>query len=291
MRPFFIFPAHPMPGLPALSALVGLLLLTACASPGWFFSPALPPPLKGKHPGGGPRYHVEVDDEGRKHGTERWWHENGQLQSEARWIGGRRDGDYRAWYPHGTPWYAGRDSLGVAVDTLRVWHPNGRLQSLSVHDGGETVFLETWDSAGHTSAERARLDTAEAERLRAAREADSVATVQAMRAVALAAWVPRVRATVETYWKLPESMKKTPRRAVARLRVSPHGSLLDVTWIEKSGSAEFDRRAAQALAKIRKFPPPPPELGQEPLNLRYEFATTGSGSARRRLQLREGDAR
>lgn len=257
-----------------LSALAGSLL--ACAFPGWRSAPV----LQGAYPDGVPRYHVEVDNLGRKHGTERWWHENGQLRSEATWIGGRRDGDYRAWHPDGTPWYAGRDSLGVPVDTLRFWHPNGRLQNLSVHEGGEPVLLGMWDTAGYTPAEQAR---------RHARDrADSLQRAQdAARTAALAAWVPRVRATVEMYWKLPESMKKTPRRAVARLRVSPQGSLLDVTWLEKSGSAEFDRRAAQALARIRKFPPPPPELGREPLNLRYEFATKGSGNARRRLQLRD----
>lgn len=283
-QPFLISPVRLVPGL---CALAGLALLAACAPAGWPFSPA----LTGKHPGGTPRYHVEVDREGRKHGRERWWHENGQLQSEARWVQGRRDGVYRAWYPDGTPWYAGRDSLGIPVDTVRVWHRNGRLQSLSLHRGGEPGHVETWDSAGRTPAEQARLQAEEAARVEARRQSDSLETLRTARAAALADWVPRVRATVDTYWKLSESMKKTPRRAVARLRVSPHGALLEVTWIEKSGSTEFDRSAAQALAKIRKFPPPPPDLGREPLNLHYEFTTAGTGTARRRLQLRnpEGD--
>lgn len=276
MRPFFIS------ALTRGTLLLAGLLVGACAFP-WGRASR----LEGRHPDGAPRYSVSVDTLGRKHGRERWWHENRRLQVEATWVEGRRDGVYRAWYPDGTPWYEGRDSLGVAVDTLRVWHPNGRLQSLSVYARGAPASLETWDTAGYTPAQRAQLDAEEAERADARRRADSMGVAQAARQAALALWVPRVRATVETWWKLPESQKSIPHRAVARLRVSPHGGLLDVTWVEKSGSREFDRRAAQALAKIRKFPPPPPELGSEPITLRYEFATSGKGEARKRLKSRE----
>lgn len=284
-------PASPPPALRFLfyarllfSAVVAASLM-ACAFPARKASV-----LQGKHAGGSRQYRVEVDGAGRHHGWERWWYENGRIRSEAFWVRGRRDGVYQAWYPDGTPWYRGRDSLGVAVDTVRVWYPHGGLQSLAVYERGQTVFLETWDSAGRTAAEQARWRAQEAARREAGRVADSAAQAQAARAAALADWIPRVRTTVETYWKVSEGMKKTPRRAVARLRVSPEGRLLGVTWIEKSGSPEFDRRAAQALAKIRRFPPPPPELGAEPLTLRYEFATTGSGAARRRLQVREREA-
>jgi TonB family protein len=171
---------------------------------------------------------------------------------------------------------------------LVFWHPNGQLQSVSVYMRGKTVSLETWDTAGYTPVQRAQLDTEEAARTAARRRADSLGVAQTSRNAALALWVPRVRATVETYWKLPEAQKKVPRRAVARLHVSPYGSLLDVTWLEKSGSVEFDRRAALALAKIRKFPAPPAELGTDSLNLRYEFVTPGFGAARKRLQVRDG---
>ncbi len=267
-------------------ALLLISWMGACAFPG-----SRTPALKGKHAGGSRQYHVEVDDAGRNHGSELWWYENGQLRSEAFWVRGRRNGVYRAWYPDGTPWYRGRDSLGVAVDSARVWYPHGQLQSLAIYEQGRTVFLETWDSAGRTATELARLKAEDAAGRESRRVADSLEQAQTARAAALATWIPRVRASVETYWKVPEAMKKTPRRAVARLRVSPQGVLLGVTWIEKSGSPDFDRRAAQALAKIRRFPPPPPELGTEPLTLRYEFATTGSGGARRRLQIREPETR
>jgi len=262
------------------------MVLTGCAVLG--LPGGGPQPLEGKHPNGKPRYFVDIDSLGRKHGVERWWHENGNLRSEAHWVGGRRSGDYRAWYQNGVSWYRGRDSLGVPVDSLVFWHPGGQLQSVSVYLRGKPVSLETWDTAGYTPAQRARWEAEEAARLVARRRADSLGVAQATRNAALALWVPRVRATVETYWKLPEFQKKAPRRAVARLRVSPYGSLLDVTWLEKSGSAEFDRRAALALAKIRKFPAPPAELGTDPLNLRYEFVTPGFGGARKRLQLRDG---
>jgi TonB family protein len=267
-----------------LSVLAFTGLLVACAIPGSRSSSQV---LKGQFASGVQRYHVEVDTLGRKHGVERWWFESGKPRSEARYVGGVRDGVYRAWYVNGTPWYEGRDSLGVPFDTLRFWHPNGQLQSLSTFKRGKPVSLETWDTGGMTPEQRAQLDADEVARLKAQRLIDSLGVAQVSRNAALAVWVPRVRATVETYWKLTESQKKVPRRAVARLRVSPYGALLDVTWIQKSGSAEFDRRAAQALAKIRKFPAPPPELGTQPINLRYEFTTLGVGSARQRLRVRE----
>jgi TonB family protein len=265
------------------SVLAGSFLL-ACGFPIFQGSQNV---LTGKYPTGVQRYHVEVDSLGRKHGSERWWHDNGRPRTEASWVAGVREGVYRAWHPDGTLWYEGRDSLGVPVDTLRFWHPNGQLQSLSTFLRGQPASLETWDAEGLTAAQRAQRDADEAERVRKQRLIDSLGVAQVARNAALALWVPRVRATVETYWKVPESMKKTPRRAVARLRVAPSGALLDVTWLEKSGSAEYDRRAAQALTKIRKFPPPPPELGSAPISLRYEFTTVGTGAPRRRLQVRD----
>jgi len=278
------FPAYSRAAVGFLSGLFIGALFGACAIPGSRSSSSI---LKGNHPAGNPRYYVEVDSLGRKHGLERWWWENGKPRTEARYVGGRRDGDYRAWYQDGTPWYAGRDSLAVPMDTLQYWHPGGQVKSISVYLRGKPISLETWDTAGFTPAQRAQQLAEQTERARALRRADSLGVLEGVRRAALATWVPRVRATVETYWKLPESQKNVSRRAVARLRVSPYGSLLDVTWLEKSGSPEFDRRAALALAKIRKFPPPPPELGTEPLNVRYEFTTVGVGSARKRLQVRE----
>lgn len=278
MRPFFVLSRI----VPVLTGLV----FSGCATLG--LQGGGVQPLQGKYPSGKPHYFVDRDSLGHKHGVERWWYENGNLRSEARWVGGRRSGDYQAWYQSGTPWYRGRDSLGVPLDSLVFWHPNGQHQSVSVYVRGKPVSLETWDTAGYTPAQRAQLEAEEAARTAARRRADSLGVAQAVRNAALALWVPRVRATVETYWKLPEAQKKVPRRAVARLRVSPYGSLLDVTWLEKSGSVEFDRRAALALAKIRKFPAPPAELGTDPLNLRYEFVTPGFGAPRKRLQVRDG---
>ena len=251
-------------------------LLSACA--GVF--PNRPQALEGAHPDGTPRYRVGLDAAGRRHGAERWWHENGTLHLDATWKAGARDGVYRAWHPDGTPWYAGRDSMGVPVDTLRVWHPNGVLQTFSVFEGGVPVVLVQYNEEGLTP-EQVR------ERKAARRRADSLAAVEQARRDALAAWVTRVRAAVETWWSLPESQRKTYRRAVARLRVHPDGRILTVTWVERSGSALFDRRAAQALAKARSLPPFPPELGTEPLDLRYEFVTPGHVAPRRRLQVRD----
>jgi TonB family protein len=268
-----------------LAAASGIwLFLSTCASKS---------PLQGTYPAGSPHYRVETDSLGRKHGLERWWHENGVMKSEATWRGGVRDGAYRAWYPDGTPWYAGRDSLGVPLDTLRVWHPNGKLRSLSVFVAGEPVRLDEYDTAGLTTEEsRVRAEDARRRALEASvgfarkRRADSLATLDASRAHALQNWSAQVRSTVETWWSLPEGLKKTPRRATARLRVARDGTLLGVTWTSKSGSRDFDARAARALAKVRKLPPVPPQVAA-PLELSYTFTTSGVAQPRRRLQVRD----
>lgn len=263
----------------SLSILLSGLLLCGCASFAVF--PA-PPLLQGAYPDGSPRYRIEQNPQGRKHGAERWWHENGTLQLEASYQDGKRDGAYRAWHVDGTPWYAGRDSLGVPVDTLRFWFPNGRLQSLSVFTNGAVASLETFDSSGLT---------AEALQARAEEEqrADSLEEIETVRQADLAEWTLRARATVETYWALPESMKKTPRRAVASIRVRENGTIQAVAWPEKSGSPEFNRLAARALTKARKFPPLPDGIAG-PLELRYEFTTPGVAPPRRRLKLHDPDS-
>lgn len=262
------------------------IILFSCA-------PRKPLILQGNHPGGAPRYSIEIDSLGRKHGVERWWHENGALKSEAAWRAGVRDGAYRAWYPDGTPWYEGRDSLGIPADTLRYWHPNGRLHTLSVYVAGEPVRLDEYDTAGLPSEEtRVRLDEERRRALEATagyagkRRADSLAALDAARARALQAWSGQVRSLVETWWSLPENLRKTPRRATARLRVARDGALLSVQWTSKSGSREFDTRAARALAKVKKLPAVPTEIAA-PLELSYAFTTPGVSAPRRRLQLRD----
>lgn len=251
-------------------------LLLSCA-------PKPPSLLRGTYSGGTPHYYVEFDRLGRKHGLERWWHENGTPKYEATWRAGVRDGDYRAWYPDGKSWYTGRDSMGHPSDTLRFWHPNGRLRSLTVFAAGAPAWLEEYDTLGLTPGQASRR-AAEAEALEAeALHADPPAAEARTRERALEEWSLRVRATVETWWKLPAPLLKVPRRATARLRVARDGTLLSVTWTEKSGSDAFDARAARALAKVKRLPPLPSEV-EAPLDLAYAFTTPGVGGARRRLQ-------
>ncbi|HEX2613774.1 MAG TPA: TonB C-terminal domain-containing protein [Fibrobacteria bacterium] len=273
-----------------LAAISGIgLFLSSCA-------PGNPYLLQGKYPGGAWQYSVETDSLGRKNGVEHWWHPNGTMKSEATWRAGIRDGAYRAWYANGKPWYAGRDSLGIPVDTLRFWHPNGQLHTLSVYVGGEPVSLDEYDSAGVPSAATwVRLEAARQQMLEAdpdyagKRRADSLAAIEAARSKALREWSGRVRASVEPWWSLPEALKKVPRRATARLRVARDGSLLGVTWTEKSGSKDFDAQAARALTKVRKLPAVPLEVAA-PLDLSYAFTTPGITPPRQRLQLKNPDA-
>jgi TonB family protein len=274
-----------------LLGIVWSFLLLACAAPNR--APA-PYRLQGKYSTGIDHYQIDYDAQNRKHGIERWWYAGGNKKSEAIWRTGLRDGAYTAWYADGTLWYAGRDSLGKPVDTLRFWYPNGMRKSVSVFVAGEPVFLETYDVEGLTASERAKRDAEERERLAVAqrrmeaqRRADSLEALEGPRRRALATWSSLVRLKVETYWNLPESQKKVARRTVARIRVAPNGNVLTVTWAEKSGSKEFDRRAAKALAKMKKLPPLPAELGTTPLEIRYAFTTPGKAQPRKKLLLKD----
>ena len=267
------------------------LTLLACATLGR--APAQSR-LQGKYPAGLDHYQIDLDGQGRKHGLERWWYENGKPKSEAIWRSGVRDGAYHAWYADGTSWYAGRDSAGTPVDTLQFWYPNGKLKSRSVFVAGAPVSLVTWDEEGLTGPERARRDAEERERIAAAQKrmaaqhrADSLEALEGPHRRALAAWTMAVRLKVETYWSLPESQKKVARRTVARIGVSPSGSLLSVSWPEKSGSKEFDRHAERALSKVKRFPPLPPEFNAAPIEIRYAFTTPGKAQPRKKLILRD----
>ena len=256
-----------------MGPVIPVVFFAACA-------PRSVSPLQASFSKGKPYYRVEVDSLGRKHGAERWWFETGNPRYSADNVHGRRHGVYQAWYTDGSPWYKGRDSLGVAVDTLFAWRPNGRLQLIRVFEAGETVSYEAVDTSGVTRAERIRLDALDAGKAR-----DSAGVLETARRAALSEWAKRVRATVETYWIPPRSKGSRglqAHRAVATLRVGADGRVLNVGWAERSASRAFNEKADKALRRIKKLPPLPAEAAGQPIELRYEFVSAGSSTRRAR---------
>jgi hypothetical protein len=263
-------------------------VLGLAGSAALFFACARAPSvLKGKYPSGIPRYSVSLDSAGRKHGAENWWYDNGKPHLATEYRHGARHGGYQAWYPNGNPWYKGRDSLGIAQDTLRTWRADGTLESIRVFDAGRLTSIEIVGPDGLSRAHKQRLAFA-AE----VRHQDSAQIRDRARRAALGVWAQRVRATVETYWIPPKRSGMATHRTVARLRVGARGQILGVTWVEKSAWKAFNDKAAKALARVKKLPPLPEGAGTEPVELRYEFVSLGKKPAPLALRLRSpGSAR
>jgi TonB family protein len=255
-----------------------------------FFACSRPPSvLNGTYPSGVPKYQIAVDAEGKKHGAEAWWFDNGQARYRASNVHGIRHGEYQAWYPNGNPWYRGRDSMGVHRDTLKSWKPNGRPDVIRLFDRGRVVTIESIDSSGLTQAEKQRNLDAAAERGR-----DSTQAWAAARRNSLGLWSLRVRASVETYWIPPKRKGSVDHKAVARIRVQGDGRITDVTWLQKSAWPAFNEKAAKALRRMKKFPPLPAEavpasagMTAGTIDVRYEFVSLGKKAAGAKLVLKK----
>lgn len=232
-----------------------------------------------------PKYSIQVDKQGKKEGRERWWHPDGRLKYEAINRGGVRDGRFTAWYPDGAKWYEGYERHGKPESTLTYWHPNGRVKSRALFRDGIQLEREDWDEAG-------RLLTPRNPRTAPSPEpaAESAEEASRLRQAGLRIWAMRVRQTVESYWRLPGELSGKPLRSIARIKVGSDGRILEVTWLEKSRSSSFNTLAQQTFRKIKRFPPFPPEVKEEALEIQYEFVSQGRSEPRRRLEARGGDA-
>jgi len=231
-----------------------------------------------------PKYAIERDKQGRKHGKETWWYANGRLKYEAFNRDGSREGKYTAWDSAGNLWYQGYEYHGKPESTLTYWYPDGKMKSQALFRDGIQLERKDWDGNGRLLVPRnARQGAVEAP------EAPSPAgDAEAARRAALQVWAMRVRQTVEGYWRLPKELAARPLRSVSPIRASRDGRILEVTWLEKSPSAAFNSLAQQTFRKIKRLPPFPPEVKDESLDIQYEFVSQGRAQPRRRLETRGG---
>ena len=80
------------------------------------------------------RNRVEFKD-GRKHGLEQWWFENGQLARSFNYQNGELHGLREAWYEDGQPSRKAMYENGRYHDLFESWHENGQMsegQSLQI---------------------------------------------------------------------------------------------------------------------------------------------------------------
>lgn len=256
-------------------ALFACSLLIACASTRVekdFYAPKQP------------KYRIELDTQGRKHGKETWWHPNGRLKYEARNIKGIRDGRFSAWDTNGVKWYEGFEHHGKPESTLTYWYPDGSMKSQALFRDGIQLERKDWDGSG-------RLVGGLAAGTGFPREPDASPAAPAEEAMAarqsaLQLWAMRVRQTVESYWTLPRELANKPLKAVAKIKVGRDGRILKVSWISKSPNASFNTLAQQTFRKIKRMPPFPPQVKDESLEIQYEFVSQGRAVPRRKLEVR-----
>jgi TonB family protein len=257
-----------------LPVLAFALLLAACSSTRM---------ETGFYPEEKPKYRIEMDKEGRKHGKETWWHPNSRVKYEATNRHGLRDGRFTAWFQDGGKWYEGFEHRGRPESTLTYWHPNGHMKSQALYRDGIQLERKDWDENGRLLTPRnlwKRQPTAPDVE-------EGPDEAGKARQASLEIWAMRVRQTVESYWRLPKELaRQKPHEAVARIRVGRDGRILKVTWLRRSSSAAFNKLAQQTFRKVKRLPPFPPEVKDETLEIQYEFVSQGKAAPRRRLEAR-----
>lgn len=244
-----------------------------------------PPPSKsdeGLYSNGQRRYTIERDEQGRKHGLEKWWHENGQVKYETRHLDGFREGRYVAFYGDGKMWYEGFEHKGRPESTLTYWHPNGKMRTQAFFRDGVQLKRRDFDFDGNPLLNQSQEPLLDESKL-LARE-DSL-KANRVRQMAIGAWSKRVQATVESYWVVPKEIAaRGPLKTVASITVSRNGKILNVAWKQKSPHASFNRLAEKTFTRVKKLPPFPVELPDQQLTLQYEFVTSGPQEAKSRLR-------
>jgi len=65
------------------------------------------------------------DKEERRDGIWTSWYENGNKNSEVRYINGKEDGKYRVWHPNGKLYIKGKYEMGCKVGTWEIYDSLG----------------------------------------------------------------------------------------------------------------------------------------------------------------------
>ncbi len=76
----------------------------------------------------------------------------------------------------------------------------------------------------------------------------------------LVAYVENLMEKVRAHWALPDFLRGANLQCRVQIWVSASGQLLKAEFIEKSGNADYDNRAEQAIRRASPFPPPPADV-------------------------------
>jgi antitoxin component YwqK of YwqJK toxin-antitoxin module len=57
----------------------------------------------------------KYDDAANRNGVWTSWYENGQKNSQIKYVNGKEDGDYNTWYPNGKPYITGKYDMGKKI--------------------------------------------------------------------------------------------------------------------------------------------------------------------------------
>jgi len=262
-----------------LASLAAVLILSACGSSRSLVEKEFYSDKK-------PKYAIAVDKDGRKEGSETWWHPNGIRKYEAVNHAGLRDGEFTAWYPDGRMWYRGYEYRGKPESTLTYWHPNGKMKSEALFRDGIQLERKDYDEEGRfivpkLLAGRENFPSPD-------EEAENTGALDRLRKASLNIWAGRVRQTVEGYWVLPKEFEKQrPYRSVAKIKVGKDGKILGVTWMEKSPSSAFNTLAQNTFKRVKRLPAFPPQIKEQTLEIQYEFISLGKPVPRKKLEARE----
>jgi len=96
-------------------------------------------------------------------GTQKYWYENGQLESEKEVKDGFNDGRSREWYKNGQLKYEGHYKNGKCIGNSRGWKEDGQLKyetKYEILDGWEEqIWWKSYDSNGNFTIDYIYKDT------------------------------------------------------------------------------------------------------------------------------------
>jgi len=68
---------------------------------------------------------IKYDTEGMRDGVCISWYENGNKNSEVKYINGKEDGKYQVWHPNGKIYIKGRYDMGRKIGTWEIYDSLG----------------------------------------------------------------------------------------------------------------------------------------------------------------------
>ena len=90
---------------------------------------------------------------GKKHGKQTQYFENGQMKSQEKYVNGKLHGVQKEWWLNGNMKETKDYELNIQEGYAKQWYSNGRLKRKELFETGKSISLEQWDRAGNIIAE------------------------------------------------------------------------------------------------------------------------------------------